>query len=95
MPALAVLWFCLGVFLKRAKRNWFVGIRTPWTLSSDLVWDKTHQVGGRLFQVTAPIILISIWFQDKLFYFLFIPVMATILFCVIYSYILYWRENKS
>jgi uncharacterized membrane protein len=35
--------------LGKAKRNWFMGIRTPWTMSSDEVWDSTHRVSGRLF----------------------------------------------
>ena len=39
----------LGNFMINIKPNWFVGIRTPWTLSSDIVWKKTHQVGGRIF----------------------------------------------
>ncbi|MCD6528067.1 SdpI family protein [bacterium] len=49
IPALAILFYYCGVLLEKAKRNWFIGIRTPWTLSSDEVWDKTHQLGGRLF----------------------------------------------
>jgi len=39
----------LGNFMINLKPNWFIGIRTPWTLSSDIVWKKTHQVGGRIF----------------------------------------------
>ncbi|MFU2158093.1 MAG: SdpI family protein [Caldisericum sp.] len=32
--------------LHKAKRNWFIGIRTPWILSPDTVWEKTHKQGG-------------------------------------------------
>ena len=39
----------IGNFMINLKPNWFVGIRTPWTLSNDEVWRKTHQVAGRLF----------------------------------------------
>lgn len=38
----------LGNFMINMKPNWFIGIRTPWTLSNDDVWKKTHQVGGRV-----------------------------------------------
>ena len=41
-PAFGGLFYYLGVVIEHAKRNWFVGIRTPWTLSSENVWDKTH-----------------------------------------------------
>lgn len=53
MPYVAKIIFLLlagiGNFMINLKPNWFVGIRTPWTLSNDEVWRKTHQVIGRLF----------------------------------------------
>lgn len=39
----------MGNVLGKVKRNFYVGIRTPWTLASDLVWDRTHRVGAWLF----------------------------------------------
>lgn len=39
----------IGNLLPRTRPNWFVGIRTPWTLSSDRVWERTHRFGGQLF----------------------------------------------
>jgi uncharacterized membrane protein len=44
----AVLVAALGNVLGKARPNWFVGVRTPWTLSSDMAWDRTHRVTGRL-----------------------------------------------
>lgn len=46
---LAVLFVVLGNYLARVEPIWFVGIRTPWTLSSDTVWRKTHRTGGWIF----------------------------------------------
>lgn len=46
-----LLFVVLGNFLPKFKKNWFVGIRTPWTLSDERVWTKTHRVAGRLFIV--------------------------------------------
>ena len=43
-----VLLMVIGNLLPRTRPNWFVGIRTPWTLSSDRVWDRTHRFGGHL-----------------------------------------------
>lgn len=49
LPALIFLLLALlGNFMINIKPNWFIGIRTPWTLSNDNVWRKTHQVGGRV-----------------------------------------------
>jgi uncharacterized membrane protein len=41
----------VGNYLGKVRRNFFFGIRTPWTLSSDLSWDKSHRLGGWLFVV--------------------------------------------
>ncbi len=38
----------LGNFLPRVRPNFFVGVRTPWTLASDGVWRRTHRLAGRL-----------------------------------------------
>jgi len=47
MPiSIGVLLIFLGNYLTRIEPNWFIGIRTPWTLSSDTVWRKTHRTGG-------------------------------------------------
>ncbi|MGY6660879.1 MAG: SdpI family protein [Glycocaulis sp.] len=47
--AVGVLFVGIGNVLGKARPNWFVGIRTPWTLSSDRSWDVAHRWGGRLF----------------------------------------------
>jgi len=44
-----LLFVYTGLLLRVAEPNWFVGIRTPWTLSSEAVWHRVHEVGGALF----------------------------------------------
>jgi uncharacterized membrane protein len=39
----------IGHYLPRVPSNWFIGIRTPWTLESDAVWRSTHRLAGRTF----------------------------------------------
>jgi len=53
LVGMALLVAFIGNELTRVRPTWFVGIRTPWTLSSDAVWRRTHRVGGRLMFVTA------------------------------------------
>lgn len=57
LPAMGLLFIGLGFLLRRAKRNFFIGIRTPWTLSSDQVWDQTHRVGAASFIVAGLVTL--------------------------------------
>lgn len=48
-PALGLLFAVIGNYLTKTRSNFFIGIRTPWTLSDDRVWARTHRLGGRLF----------------------------------------------
>ncbi len=45
---LALLLILPGNFIGRVRPNWFVGVRTPWTLASDTVWRRTHRLAARM-----------------------------------------------
>jgi uncharacterized membrane protein len=82
--------------LRKAKRNFFIGIRTPWTLSSDSVWDKTHQLGSILFITSGVFAIIGGFFGSKAaFWLMFVPLIGSSLFLVVYSYVLYRGETKA
>jgi len=91
VPGFACMFFLIGSLLQVAKRNWFIGIRTPWTLSSDNVWDKTHRLGAKLFKAGAILSLGGIVFQDFAALFLLLPPALLSLFLVVYSYIKYQK----
>jgi uncharacterized membrane protein len=88
-PAIALLIYLAGTLMEHAKRNYMVGIRTPWTLSSDIVWDKTHRLGSRLFKISAVIILVAIVFPDWLILLLLVPLLSAALYLIVYSYFEY------
>jgi uncharacterized membrane protein len=54
-----VLLVVLGNVLGKVTKNFFVGIRTPWTLASDEVWLRTHRLGGRVFVAAGLAIVVS------------------------------------
>lgn len=96
LPFMGLLFMFIGYLLRQAKRNFFIGIRTPWTLSSDTVWDKTHQLGSVLFMVSGALAFFGSFFGGMAaFWLLFVPLMGSTLFLVIYSYILYRNETKA
>lgn len=96
LPFLGVLFIFIGYLLRQAKRNFFIGIRTPWTLSSDSVWDKTHQLGSVLFMLSGVLAIAGSFFGGVLaFWFLFVPLMGSTLLTIIYSYILYRNETHT
>jgi len=89
MPALALLFMFIGYFMKKLKRNWFVGIRTPWTISNDKVWSKTHKLGSILYVLNGVFILVGMFFSQYLVWFVLIPVLISTVFLVAYSYLEY------
>lgn len=91
VPAFALLWYIVGVVVSKAKRNWFIGIRTPWTLSSDPVWEKTHRLGSSLFKVSAVVALLGLVWTGLAIWFVILPAIFVALFTLIYSYVEYHR----
>lgn len=87
VPSFALLYYFIGWMLPQAKPNWFMGIRTPWTLSSDEVWTKTHILAGKLFKASALLSLMGLLFFDFAIYFVIVPILASSFYLVIYSYI--------
>ena len=56
---LALMFILIGNYLPKVQSNFYMGIKTPWTLSSDEVWRKTHRLGGRLYAGCGFLILLS------------------------------------
>lgn len=90
-PAFSVIFYFAGILTSHAKMNWFVGIRTPWTMSSPIVWQKTHAIGGKLFKLVALFSFLGVFFPNLAFYLLFVPIIFTVIFVFVYSYIQYSR----
>jgi hypothetical protein len=59
--ATGVLLLAVGNYLGKARQNWFIGLRTPWTLADATVWDKTHRFAGRG-MVLGGLVLVSLGF---------------------------------
>lgn len=96
LPAIGLLFVFIGFMMRQAKRNFFIGIRTPWTLSSDTVWNETHRVGAVLFMISGALAFIGGFFGGMTaFWMMFSPIMGSTLFLLVYSYILYRRETRA
>jgi uncharacterized membrane protein len=95
VPAVGLLIFYIGFILPKAKRNWFVGIRTPWTLSSDIVWEKTHKLGGILFKLVGAITIFGIFINEVAFYLTIFSAIGVSIFLFIYSYFIFCAENRK
>lgn len=95
-PALSALFYLSGILISKAEKNWFIGIRNPWTLSSDVVWKKTHKIGGKLFKLSALIILLGLIKISLAFYFVLIPIISSVIYLTVYSYLEFKKvESKK
>jgi len=95
MPiGVGLLFIVLGNFLTRVEPNWFIGIRTPWTLSSDTVWRKTHRTGGWLMVVGGFVLAASVFLPHGAFLPLLIAaILIVAVIPVVQSYVLWKREQ--
>ncbi|HVA58870.1 MAG: SdpI family protein [Gemmatimonadaceae bacterium] len=85
----------LGNVMPRARSNWWFGIRTPWTLSSDTVWTKTHRVGGYLMTAAGIVTVLSVVLPARAgFVVLMSAVMGASLGSVVYSYFA-WKGEQT
>jgi len=92
--ALGLLLIAIGNQLPRARSNWWFGIRTPWTLSNERVWERTHRVGGYLMTASGVAMIAGALVTDLTGPLVIVCVGASALGSVIYSYVA-WRQETS
>lgn len=85
---LGVLFIALGNYLPKAKRNYVVGIRVPWTLNSDENWNRTHRLGGIVYIITGLMFMINVFLNSEFLIFLIIFLFTS---PIIYSFYLYTK----
>ncbi|MFH0739567.1 MAG: SdpI family protein [bacterium] len=91
---LSIFFIIIGSFMPKIKKNWFVGIRTPWTLHSDEVWIKTHKFAGKTMVAGGVLAFFTIFLPSATAFGFFITiVLVSALLPVLYSYLIYRRLN--
>jgi uncharacterized membrane protein len=95
IPAFALLFFLAGSLIGKAKQNYSIGIRTPWTLANTVVWEDTHRVGGVVFKGCALISLVGMLFPDVAFFFMIGPILVGALGLVVYSYVRFAQIERN
>lgn len=91
-----VFFVAFGNVLPRTRPNWWFGVRTPWTLSSDRVWTRTHRVAGYAMTTTGIVTLVAAALPGSLPLAAAIAVAVVAAFwMVIYSYVAWRQEQRS
>ena len=95
LPAVGLLFIGTGYLMNGAKRNFFIGIRTPWTLSRDTVWDETHKLGSKLFMLGGVVTILCAFLGESGIWIMLVAMLGAAFVPIIYSYVLYQRETKA
>lgn len=93
LPVIGLLFIGAGYMMSKAKRNFFIGIRTPWTLSSETVWDETHKLGAKMFMAGGVVTILGVFLGENGIWLMMFAVLAAAFVPIVYSYILWRREN--
>lgn len=92
---IGIMFMVLGNVLPRTRSNWWMGIRTPWTMESENVWRATHRLAGRTFMLGGAITIVAALLPESLRPWVAIGALGIAGFIpVIYSYV-YWRREKT
>lgn len=97
LAGLLVMFGLLGNVMGKVRRNFWVGVRTPWTLSSDRVWNDTHRLAGRTFVAAALLGFVAVLLPIPLpavTGIVLLLIMLAALLPVAYSLILYKRLER-
>jgi uncharacterized membrane protein len=92
-PAFSLLFYQIGILIGKAQRNWSIGVRTPWTLSSDDVWNKTHRLGSKGYKILAIIGLLGLVWPVFFLTAMISGIIVFSLYLVFYSYFEYQRQG--
>lgn len=97
MPvAVGLLFGVMGYYLQKVKSNWTIGIRNPWTLSDEKIWQATNKLAGQVFYLSGLLIIVTIFLPDA--WRLWVFILAVLLIIVVpnlYSLIRYFGSKKK
>ncbi|MGF1204929.1 SdpI family protein [Streptococcus infantarius] len=85
---LGIIFIILGNYLPKTHRNHTIGIRSPWTLSDDKNWHKTHRMAGKLWVLGGLLILLESFVQVAMPYVMGVIIAIMIIAPMIYSFLL-------
>ncbi len=95
IPGMGFLFFVLGKQMEKIKQNWFFGVRVPWTIQNEVVWDKTHKIASKLFKAFGILLIgVGLGLPQYVFVVMMALIIAIVVFCFIYPY-LEWKKLQK
>jgi uncharacterized membrane protein len=95
MLAVSALFIFLGNYMGKLRRNFWMGIRTPWSLTNAVVWERVHRLGGWLFAGVGLIGIVCSFIPPLRLWGIVVPTIALAIFLYIYSYVCYRQQMRG
>jgi len=93
-PLVGLLFAFIGNYMKTLKPNYFIGIKTPWTLENEEVWKKTHVLGGKLWFIGGLLMTLTFLLEPKLQFYTFMSITIVIsVIPIVYSYLEFKKQK--
>jgi len=93
---IGALYVILGNYFKTLRANYFIGIRTPWTLEDEDIWKKTHEMAGKLWFIGGMVIILcGVLIDESVSFKLFLGITIMITIIPVISSYLQFRKKQS
>ncbi len=93
---IALLFIVMGNYLPKVKHNYFIGVKTPWTLASEACWRTTNRIAGYMFSVVGVLTLISLFIDQRLAYYIMIGgAIGTGVIATVISYFIFKNDKET
>jgi len=94
-PAVGLMFVVMGNYMGKIRRNYMFGVRTPWTLASELAWNKTHRITGKLFVLSGLLTIGATFLGPTVAFFtMMASILGTVVFAMVYSYLV-WKNDPA
>lgn len=94
LAGVGVLFTIMGFYMIDVKQNYFIGFKTPWTLSNEKVWDKTQEVGGASFVIAGVMLFLEGFIYEFVVPVFIVAILIAVLVPFVYSYFYYKKISK-
>ena len=91
---LGIFLIIIGNYMPKVPQNYFLGVKTPWALKSEIVWKKTNKVGGYCFIGFGLLIMIAGFLNEAGFYLIVLGCIVIVIIPMVYSYLIYQNKDK-
>lgn len=94
-PTIGIMFMVIGNYMPKFKQSFFCGIKTPWALTDEENWYKTHRLGGKLWMLGGALLIIMPFLPETLgMILLFADILVMVLVPTIYSYLIYKKKHQ-